>query len=207
MMGGERAGAVVTDPPYGINREGIENDDPEGLRDLFDGCLAAMPIENAIVIAFQSPRLFPVWLDAIRAHGYKFERMLWMYKSNDDTRPWRGWIMASEAILISSVGKGEWVEVHPYSHDCYKIEWGKDEVPTGIHASGKPLAVIEDLIKRVGGIFYEPFSGSGTTLIACERLGRKCRAVEISPAYVAVAIQRWVDMTRGTPELISQVTP
>ena len=38
---------------------------------------------------------------------------------------------------------------------------------------------------------------------ACERLGRKCRAIEISPAYCAVAIQRWVDMTGGTPELIT----
>jgi len=34
------------------------------------------------------------------------------------------------------------------------------------------------------------------------RINRKCRAVEISPAYVAVAIQRWVDMTGGVPELI-----
>ena len=51
------------------------------------------------------------------------------------------------------------------------------------------------------GLVIDPFLGSGTTLIACERLGRKCRAVEISPAYVAVAIQRWVDMTNGTPEL------
>ena len=49
---------------------------------------------------------------------------------------------------------------------------------------------------------YDPFLGSGTTLIACERLGRKCRAVEISPAYVAVAIQRWVDVTGGEPVLI-----
>ena len=48
----------------------------------------------------------------------------------------------------------------------------------------------------------EPFSGSGTTIIACERLGRKCRAVEISPAYVAVAIQRWVDVTGGEPVLV-----
>lgn len=48
----------------------------------------------------------------------------------------------------------------------------------------------------------EPFSGSGTTLIACECLHRKCRAIEISPGYVAVALQRWVDMTGGVPELI-----
>lgn len=55
-------------------------------------------------------------------------------------------------------------------------------------------------------IVYEPFSGSGTTLIACERLSRKCRAVEISPAYCAVALQRWADMTGQTPELIDRLT-
>jgi len=55
---------------------------------------------------------------------------------------------------------------------------------------------------NVGEIVYEPFSGSGTTLIACERLKRKCRAIEISPAYVAVALQRWADLTGRTPELV-----
>jgi DNA modification methylase len=48
----------------------------------------------------------------------------------------------------------------------------------------------------------EPFSGSGTTIIACEQLGRKCRAIEISPAYVAVALQRWADATGKTPRLV-----
>ena len=64
-----------------------------------------------------------------------------------------------------------------------------------------PEAYIEACTTE-GDFVAEPFSGSGTTLIACERLGRKCRAVEISPAYVAVAIQRWVDVTGGTPELV-----
>jgi len=49
---------------------------------------------------------------------------------------------------------------------------------------------------------YEPFLGSGTTLIACEQLGRKCRAIEISPGYVAVALQRWSDHTGKTPVLL-----
>jgi hypothetical protein len=44
------------------------------------------------------------------------------------------------------------------------------------------------------GIVIEPFSGSGTTLCACELLSRKCRAIEISPAYVAVSLQRLADM-------------
>ena len=206
VMGGEKAGAVVTDPPYGINREGIENDSPEGLRALFDGCLSVCPAENAVIVAFQSPRLFPVWLDAIRAHGHKFERMLWMYKPNDETFPWRGWLQKSEAILLSSVGKPEFVRVDPFAHDVYSpTTLGKELDKTeGWHASVKPLAVVQDLISRIGGaIVYEPFAGSGTSLIACERLNRKCRAIEISPGYVGVAIERWVDMTGGEPVKIN----
>ena len=199
LMGGEKAGAVVTDSPYGINREGIKNDDPEGLRKLFDRCLASMPIENGVIINFQSPRLFPIWLDAVRDAGHKFERMLWMYKSNDETFPWRGWLQTSEAILVSSKGKGEWLRIDPFAHDCYSPttlgnelpkEWGK------VHASVKPLVVVKDLISRIGGNVYDPFLGSGTTMVAAERLGRRCFGIE--PKYVAVSLQRMRD---GFPEL------
>ena len=53
-----------------------------------------------------------------------------------------------------------------------------------------------------GAIVYDPFLGSGTTLIACERLGRRCRACEIEPGYVAVALERWATMTNQTPTLL-----
>ena len=197
VMRGERAGAVVTDPPYGIEREGILNDDPGGLQALYDGCLAVLPVDDAVVIAFQSPRLFWVWVDAVRAAGHKVERLLWMYKPNDETFPWRGWLQTSEAIGVSSVGAGQWLDVHPYAHDCYSPttlgaelpkEWGKS------HASVKPIAVVEDLAARVAGDIYDPFLGSGTTLVACERLGRRGRGIELSPGYCAVSIQRLADM-------------
>ena len=74
------------------------------------------------------------------------------------------------------------------------------------HPTQKPVELFEKAISnstKAQDLVYEPFSGSGTTLIACERLGRKCRAIEISPAYVAVAIQRWVDVTGGEPVLLS----
>jgi DNA modification methylase len=73
------------------------------------------------------------------------------------------------------------------------------------HSAIFPIELPERAIKLTTNsleIVMDPFLGSGTTLIACERLGRKCRAVELSPAYCAVAIQRWVDVTGGTPELI-----
>lgn len=46
-----------------------------------------------------------------------------------------------------------------------------------------------------GGLAYEPFCGSGTTLIAAEQLGRKCYGMEISPAYCDVIVQRWENLT------------
>ena len=70
----------------------------------------------------------------------------------------------------------------------------------------KPVELVAKAIKnssKEGQLLYEPFSGSGTTLIACEQLGRKCRAIEISPAYVAVAIQRWADATGKEPKRLA----
>lgn len=69
------------------------------------------------------------------------------------------------------------------------------------HAHSKPIDWIRMLLGNCSqGDVFDPFLGSGTTLLACEQLGRRCRAIEIDPGYVAVAIQRWVDMTGGTPE-------
>jgi DNA modification methylase len=46
-----------------------------------------------------------------------------------------------------------------------------------------------------GQAVYEPFSGSGTTIIAAEMTGRVCHAIELSPAYVDVAVKRWQEFT------------
>ena len=46
---------------------------------------------------------------------------------------------------------------------------------------------------------------SGTTLIACERSGRRFRGIELDPAYVDVAIERWTAMTGGTPEAVERI--
>ena len=69
----------------------------------------------------------------------------------------------------------------------------------------KPVELVERGVENhtlKDEVVLDLFLGSGTTLIACERLGRKCRAIEINPAYVAVAIQRWVDVTGGKPILL-----
>jgi site-specific DNA-methyltransferase (adenine-specific) len=54
-----------------------------------------------------------------------------------------------------------------------------------------------------GDIVIEPFGGSGTTLIACEQLGRQCRIMELEPKYVDVIIKRWEDFTGKKAELMT----
>ena len=66
------------------------------------------------------------------------------------------------------------------------------------HATPKPVKMIERAMRSSlpsGGLCYEPFSGSGTTIIAAEQTGRKCYAMEISPDYVDVAVKRFIKAT------------
>lgn len=77
----------------------------------------------------------------------------------------------------------------------WNIEHVKSE--TG-HSTQKPIEAMRRPIENnsmPGDAIYEPFSGSGTTIIACEMTKRKCFAIELNPAYVDVAVCRWQDFT------------
>lgn len=66
------------------------------------------------------------------------------------------------------------------------------------HSTQKPVECMKRPIENnssPGQAVYEPFSGSGTTIIACEMTGRACHALELSPAYVDVAVKRWQAFT------------
>jgi hypothetical protein len=78
----------------------------------------------------------------------------------------------------------------------------------GSHQHEKPVDWIRLLVGNCTyGLVVDGFCGSGTTIIACEQLGRKCRAIEISPGYVAVALQRWADATGKQPKRITANAP
>ncbi len=64
----------------------------------------------------------------------------------------------------------------------------------------KPVALVADAIldcSERGGIVLDAFLGSGTTVIAAERTGRRCYAMELDPVYVDTAIRRWQVLTGG----------
>jgi DNA modification methylase len=60
---------------------------------------------------------------------------------------------------------------------------------------------------KAGEAVYDPFVGSGTTIIAAEMTGRRCHAIEINPIYVDVCIQRWQDFTGQQATLDGKTFP
>lgn len=67
-----------------------------------------------------------------------------------------------------------------------------------LHPTMKPVRLLARLIRNStneGDIVFDPFGGSGSTLIACEQLGRRCRMVELDPAYCDVIVRRWETFT------------
>lgn len=73
-----------------------------------------------------------------------------------------------------------------------------------LHPTVKPVAMVADAYQDVtkrGDLVFDMFLGSGTSLIAAERCDRRFRGCDIDPAYVDVAVDRWVQATGGTPQL------
>jgi DNA modification methylase len=79
------------------------------------------------------------------------------------------------------------------------------EVPrparSDLHPTTKPVALIERMVANSsprGGVVADLFGGSGSTLMACERLGRSARIMEIDPKFVQVILERWQEYSGGT---------
>jgi DNA modification methylase len=73
-----------------------------------------------------------------------------------------------------------------------------------LHPTVKPTALVADALQDVtgrGDLVLDLFLGSGTTLLAAERTGRRFRGLDIDPAYVDVAIERWSARTGQEPRL------
>lgn len=78
-----------------------------------------------------------------------------------------------------------------------KNEWKEKEEKTG-HSTQKPIeCMIRPILNNseINDYIYDPFGGSGTTLVACEKTNRKCFMMEISPHYCDVIIKRWQKFT------------
>jgi DNA modification methylase len=232
VMGGERANMMFTSPPYNSATGGFKPDyygkqerfyqdkevDKKSKDEWIVFCDVVMNLFSAIKVDDLSPIVWNVMYNAnvrdaygkqIFAGNHPFtvkETICWNKKRgfNIATRGIlsRNW----ELVFVLSTGD-EYFTTQGENETRYAMwEVSTEETQIeGVHHAAFPVELADKAIEWFSNqnfTIYDPFLGSGTTLIACERLGRKCRAVEISPAYVAVAIQRWVDVTGGEPVLL-----
>jgi hypothetical protein len=103
---------------------------------------------------------------------------------------------------VKKSGKGHWAGDRKQT-TLWHIP-SKDQDAQTVHGTQKPVDCMRRPIENnssPGQAVYEPFMGSGTTLIAAEMSGRVCHGIELNPAYVDVAVQRWQNFTGKTAVL------
>jgi len=191
VMGGERASTLVSDPPYGIGYKYDTHDDSSNQQN-----------QELIMRAWELGPEAKVWtcglMNLVRDLAWNpSAKVLCWHKGFAQAGNGLGGASTWEPVLVVGVKGG--TLPNDYLHfGTDRIEGLRD-----LHSCPKPFALFGHLIEHLAGeVIYEPFSGSGTTIIACENLGRRCRAVEISPAYVAVALQRFYDHCGKLPVLL-----
>jgi len=204
VMQGERAQALISDPPFAVREDDWDKfSGDEGFVNFTSTWIANGKEFADVVISFMADKNVPLLREAAALVGIDYRRALI-------------WRKPPGSQFAGASLDGFWYDfeiIQVFGKPNFKP--GKDTkmavleyrtVTKQEHGCEKPLGLLEDLVSGYsenGGNVMDLFGGTGTVLIACERLGRKCRAVEISPAYCAVAIQRWVDVTGGEPVMLS----
>ena len=218
LLGGGRADCVFTDPPYkmhydggGIIRDTCKNV-KERISDIVDfdaftiAYLANMDVGSIYI--FTSKDLIPDYLKIF--DGWKFNILAWV-KTNNPPMTNNVFLPDIEYLLYFHNGKRIWnnglkpMDVYRKAFFSSRQE-GHEEVGD-VHPTMKPLNLIRNKLKistNEGSIVLDLFGGSGSTLIACEQLHRRCYMSEIDPKYVDVIIQRWENLTGQKAKLINR---
>jgi DNA modification methylase len=91
-------------------------------------------------------------------------------------------------------------------NSVWEIDWeGKARIVGNQHPTTKPVEIFARPMRKhtkKGDICFEPFSGSGTQIIAAEQQGRRCYAIELEPRFVDVAVARWEKFTGKKAERV-----
>lgn len=232
VMEGERAQLIVTSPPYNQNLDtfkpsGMQKKSPSFVNRMASSYADSMPEGE-----YQSwqKQLLRLWLDFVTDNASCFYNHKIRYRDKRVLSPFEwltdcGWSIRQEIIwdrgssitlnarmFIPADERIYWLragddfvfndtaEIKAWS-TVWEVGAKNDVSISAAFATEIPTRCIT-AASAVGDIVAEPFSGSGTTIIACENLSRRCRAVEISPAYVAVALERWSVHTSRQPVLV-----
>jgi DNA modification methylase len=217
VMGGERIELVWTDPPYGVavgdenkflntiarsNRveENLENDtlDEDGIIEMlvssFDNTILFCAAGAGWYVAAPPGPLHVLFGQILKDRGIWRQTIQWI-KNNSTFSPmgvcyhWQ-----NEPIFFGWLPNGSH---RYYGGRTQTTVWNIDRpIKSPEHPTMKPVELVQRAIEnssQQGEIVFDLFLGSGTTMVACQNLNRKCRAIEISPAYCSVVLQRMFD--------------
>ena len=207
LLGGTQPHLMVTDPPYGVNYEPewrnqagvsatmrtgkVANDDRADWRAawaLFPGDVAY--IWHAGVHA-------RTVIESLEAAGFIIRsQIVWAKPRLVLGRGDYHWQHEPCLYAVRKGATGHWQGARDQT-TLWSIGAGPEDIAT-VHGTQKPVECMRRPMlnnSEAGEAVYEPFSGSGTTIIAAEMTGRACHAIELSPAYVDVAVKRWQAFT------------
>lgn len=199
LMAGQKADMVFTDPPYGVDYKGINNDSRDGLEDLLREVFAnyiATSKSGASIYCFHSDRCADVFHKVFREFFHFSSMIIWA--KNSLTLSQTDYQSQHEPCLYGWMdnGKHSW-----YSDRKQTSVWRFDKERVVGHTTPKPVGLVEKAIvnsSKGGDVILDLFGGSGSTLIASEKVGRHARIMELDPKYIDVIIKRWQEFTGKT---------
>ncbi|MFN3973343.1 MAG: site-specific DNA-methyltransferase [Gemmobacter sp.] len=111
-----------------------------------------------------------------------------------------GGLRGADGTVHAKTGTGNAIQSHRIPDSVFRIMRHKGGLgAAGSHPAVFPVALVEAVLTAFsdpGDLIYEPFCGSGTQIVAAERAGRRCLAMELDPVYCDVAVRRW-EMATG----------
>ncbi len=205
LMSGQLADMVFTDPPYGVDYKGINNDDRKGLYDLlhdvFQNYKDCSKIGSSFY-CFHSDKCADIFQTIYRKFCHFSSMIIWKKKSLVLSQT--DFQSIHEPCLYGWFIGG----THKFYGDRKQTSvWEYESKKINGHTTPKPIGFISkaiNLSSKQQDNIIDLFGGSGSTLIACEQTNRICYMMELDPKYVDVIIKRWENLTGKTAELISE---
>ena len=205
LMDGQKADMVFTDPPYGVDYEGINNDSRGGLEELLRGSFGnylTTSKSGAACYVFHSDKCADIFHLVFREYFHFSSMIIWAKNSLTLSRT--DYQSQHEPCLYGWMKDGK----HSFYGDRKQVSiWKFDKERVEGHTTPKPVALIERALQnssKGGDIVSDFFGGSGSTMIACEKLGRQARLIELDPKYCDVIVKRWEDFTGKKAVLLNQ---
>ena len=205
LMQSDKADMVFTDPPYGVDYKGISNDSRDGLEDLLRGAFAnyfGHSKSGAAIYCFHSDRCADVFHRVFREFFHFSSMIIWA--KNSLTLSQTDYQSQHEPCLYGWMDNGS----HSWYSDRKQTSvWHFDKERFAKHTTPKPVSLVERAItnsSKGGDIVIDLFGGSGSTMIAAEKLGRCARLMELDPKYCDVIVQRWEEFT-GKKAVLSEL--